>query len=544
MVRNSEIIIAQGIKIDNTYNNVLSYNTSEMLELVNNNRVAYANNYSFIRKETNTIQVGFNYSQVCNANYMAFQNKDYDNRWFFAFIRDIQYVDDGNVNIVFDIDVWSTYYSSLNIMDCFVEREHVNDDTIGLHTIPEDIATGDMVVEKIVEDYSLASDFFVGVLSDWFPISTGEQGAPGKQFNGITIYNGGVFGHQLLLFRVSATSTGQSPDLLALDLYIRITNHDGHIEDIKDMFIIPGAMIDETKLDLHDCHRQSGAFDQTTHFYTIRKTMNENGIVQDIPKVHSFNNISVKNNKLFVYPYNYILATNNNGNQNIYRYELFGNQENATFQIQMALQIGISGRCVPMNYNGQVDENDDESIPLGKYPTCCWSADSYVNWLTQQSVNLPTKFASAIIGVGANLATGNVGGAMLVGAGAVATTIGDLNMAQLKPNIEGGGNTSDVVYSAERNTITFKCMRPKLENIRIIDDYFTRFGYKINETKRPNLTGRQYWNYIKIGAGDRFASGDIQSKYLDEINNIAQKGVTIWHDHDSIGNFDLDNAIV
>ena len=31
---------------------------------------------------------------------------------------------------------------------------------------------------------------------------------------------------------------------------------------------------------------------------------------------------------------------------------------------------------------------------------------------------------------------------------------------------------------------------------------------------------------------------------MDIINNVARNGVTIWHNHDNIGNYNLDNPIV
>ena len=207
------------------------------------------------------------------------------------------------------------------------------------------------------------------------------------------------------------------------------------------------------------------------------------------------------------------------------------------------MSVGISGRCVPLNYNN-ISHNDDESIPLGKFPTCQWSADAYTNWLTQQAVNIPTKIVSGIVNTGLNIAQGNYLNAGLGTANQIAGMIGEFYKANLMPNIEGGGNTGDVSYSSTSNTIYFRKMRSKNEYMKIIDLYFTRFGYKINETKTPNLTGRRYWNYIKIGGSDRFATGNIQTKFLDVINNIAQQGTTIWHSHDDIGNYDLNNTIV
>ena len=542
MARESKIIIAQGIKIDNTYKNVLSYNQAQMLELVQANQIASANNYSFIREYKNTIQVGFPYSQICNANYLAFQNKDYNNRWFFAFISDVQYINENTTNIVFDTDVWSTFYDSMNVMKCFVEREHVNDDTIGLNTVPEGIATGEMVVENTFEDTSLNQFLMIGVFSDWKPTNGGI--GTGEQNDGVCVYNKGITGHNLFLFNLSQAGVEN------LRKYLWLTNGDGHIGDVKDIFIIPKAMIDENELiDVSYTRNIVGDVNVQVDMWKINEDFDVQSISINFPKVHSFNGINVRNNKCFTYPYNYILATNNNGNQNIYKYELFSNENNATFDLQLALQIGISGRCVPKNYNGRIETNDDESLPLGKYPVCGWTADSFTNWLTQQAVNIPTKIVGSVIGAVTGAKSdleehGTVANTIVGGAMTVAGMIGEFYSAGLKPNIEGGGNTSDVIYSAERNTITFKFMRPKLENLQIIDSYFNRFGYKINRTKIPNLTGRQYWNYIKIGGNDRFATGNIQTKFLDVINQIAQQGTTIWHSHDNIGNYDLNNTIV
>ena len=48
------------------------------------------------------------------------------------------------------------------------------------------------------------------------------------------------------------------------------------------------------------------------------------------------------------------------------------------------------------------------------------------------------------------------------------------------PNIEGGGNTGDVNIDTNKNTFTIREMRAKTEYLQIIDNYFTRFGYKVS----------------------------------------------------------------
>lgn len=69
------------------------------------------------------------------------------------------------------------------------------------------------------------------------------------------------------------------------------------------------------------------------------------------------------------------------------------------------------------------------------------------------------------------------------------------------------------------------------------------FGYKILETKIPNITGRSTFNYVKILSDETIGYG-IQNKELERINDIFRNGVTIWHNHSNIGNYSLNNSIV
>lgn len=84
----------------------------------------------------------------------------------------------------------------------------------------------------------------------------------------------------------------------------------------------------------------------------------------------------------------------------------------------------------------------------------------------------------------------------------------------------------------------FHKLRVKTECLKIIDDYFTRFGYAVKSLAMPNITGRKYWNYVEIGASE------VPAKYMDTINNACRRGVTIWHNHANVGNYSLNNTIV
>ena len=148
--RNSIIILAKNINMDKEYQNIIDYSENELVSLCENNNhlVAKQNNYSFLKPNTNVINVGINYSTCLQANYIAMQNPSYSNKWFFAFIDRVEYNSESSTNIYYTVDEISTWWSYWTRKICYVEREHVNDDTVGLHTIPEGLETGDYICNQ------------------------------------------------------------------------------------------------------------------------------------------------------------------------------------------------------------------------------------------------------------------------------------------------------------------------------------------------------------------------------------------------------------
>ena len=550
---NSKILLCKDINVDKNYINVLDYSESQMLALCQSSEhlIASQDHYSFIRNK-GTISTDFTYSQCLQANYIAFQNSDYSNKWFFAFIDDVIYNGESNTELKYTVDVWSTWFDKWTPKSCYVVREHVNDDTIGANTIDESINTGEMISEDETKDSSF-NDFALIIESDYNPETQ-------KEFNQFHMQNGNFFGSGLYIFRFtldgldtsgSASRTSIANAMLFMSDVITSKTSDF----IKGMFVVPTALLDLGNIASHTVPAHSGLGEYSFETF-VSPTGAPSYFNVNVAKKTSFSGYNVKNNKCLVFPYNYLLATNNAGNQAIYKYEDFLDSNNATFQFVGALQIGGSGRLIPRNYrtlDANQGDNVDESLPLGKYPTFEWSSDAFTNWLTENAVNIASSVALGVAGVGASAITGGlsapVSGAVATGAGMSASQnilslVGGFVQANLLPNITGGQNTGDVNYSAQLNGFTMKRMRPKLEFLRIIDDYFSRFGYKINRVKTPNLTGRAYWNYIEIGPSEEIGYGDVPSKYMEEINQACKNGVTIWHNHANIGNYSLQNTIV
>lgn len=556
----SEIILCRNIKLDKNYINVLSYSTEQMLDLCRRNAIATASDYSFIRQHNNNIFTGFTYEQCLQANYIAFQNKDYSNKWFFAFIDEVNYSGESNTEIRYTIDAWSTFFDNWQKQPCYITRQHVNDDRLGLHIIYEGLNVGEVEAINVVKDDALDNTcgYYIVVGSNW---DIGDNSNPSKQIVGSSLYNGLISAEKLFVFSAALGSSIEQA-VINLQLFLFQTASDGHLADIRNVYIVPNFCISAGDLQIHE----KTVGDSTCTYYTIPYNT-------EIPTSKltgtcntNYSGYKPKNNKCYIYPYHYLYVTNNNGNNAIYKYENFENFNSPEFQINLIMTIGCSGRIIPQNYKG-IRDNVDESLPLAKYPICEWNCDAYINWLSANAVNVPTTIALSMGGgastmipmSNSSLASGsdtnsrqqniinNLGGAAGAGtsiAGGIASTIGAFYSASLLPSVQGGNNTGDVIFVSNANNVLIYEYKVKDQFLKVIDEYFTRFGYRINEVTMPNIVGRRNWNYIEIPSSESIGYGSVPSQYMEQINNACRKGVTIWHNHDNLGNFNLDNSIV
>lgn len=82
-------------------------------------------NISYIRKD-NYIRYPEHIDNLLEYNYCFYQNENYTDKWFFAFIVRMEYVNDNCTNIYIKQDVWQTWQFDLVFLQSFVEREMIN----------------------------------------------------------------------------------------------------------------------------------------------------------------------------------------------------------------------------------------------------------------------------------------------------------------------------------------------------------------------------------------------------------------------------------
>ena len=532
-MRNSKIIIAKGIKLDKEYRNVLDFSESDMLSLVNANKVAESDTYSFI-KDTGNISVHFNFNDCIYCDYMAFQNPDYDNKWFFAFIDDATYINDGVTELHYTIDVWSTWFGRLTTKPCFVVREHVNDDTRGLHTVPENLETGEYIVTRSdtyeYTDYYMVAGITDNILKQTDPLMHNK-------------YNGVISGITYIALQSE----------IDVNHFIFRYNNAGKVDAITSLFMVPSEYIDNVSWITDDTgtvnfqyiSKANGVF-EIGSMDVIKPTIIGEGESGYIPK----------NNKVLTFPYCYLYVDNNAGAGSIYQYEHFTAPEGAIydtcrFDVSGTISPGCNIKFTPVNYKN-CNFNYSESLNGAKLPLGGWINDTFTNWLTQNGVNIAVSGLSSLV----QLAGGVVSASSGVGAGVgafqianatvgIASTVGAVYQHSLIPDqAMGNANSSDISYALNYSGATFYEMSIKKEYAKIIDNYFSLYGYKVNTTKNPNITGRQNYNFIQIAESENLGYGEIPAKAMEMIDNIARRGVTIWHNHTNLGDFSVTNNIV
>lgn len=547
MNRNSQIILVSDMKLDKDYRNVLNYSEQQMLELCITKQIATSTNYSFLEPGKNIINTQFTYTQCLNSDYIAFQNPRYNNKWFFAFIDKVEYVSDKATKIYYTIDEFSTWYSYWTPKPCYVVREHVNDDTIGLHTIPEQLETGEYITlgNPIKLNNYDSGSYICMAVSEMIPevTSIGES-AEQKTINGI--YTG--------LYYMIFTS----PDFCTN--MIKIYDKKSKADAIVSIFLVPKVFgISETaQAIVGTAEGISFAFllpNKTDTFSTLveNTTLEMNTVLGG--------SYTPKNNKLFVYPYNYIVLTNNAGTDVPLNYEDFIDNRPG-FKIIGSITPGCSIRCVPLNYK-KVSDSDGSmnsynfGIQGAKLPVCAWNSDTYTNWLTSNGVNIALSTIANIAQIGVGAIGVASGGGALAGVGAISSgvaglvgTAGEVYTHSKVPD-QARGNTSsgDITYSALNSVFTVYRMCLREEFARSIDAFFTKLGYKVNIIKTPNITGRVNFNFVQIAETENVgypsnSQISVPASSMETINRIFRAGTTVWHNYGNLGDYSVDNSII
>ena len=533
-------------KLETDYENTYKFTSLEAQTNYFNSLIeagATFTNYTYVRKDKYVV-VDKNIDDIIKYNYLFYENPGFPSaKRYYCFITQMEYVSENSTRVYFDTDVMQTYQFDLTFNRCFVEREHVSDDTIGANTIPESLETGDYILNGAVTIPDMASAHVV--VGSTISLTAGDANDNMYDRTG-GVQNGIYSGLGYYLFQ----STEDVNKMLK-----RCAYH-GKSAGIILMFMAPDSLTAYNDIVWNNHHIVDTSANVDYYCFSMGETsgaMLIPALTQSIGKKTDLNGYVPRNNKLLAYPYNYLNVTNFNGVDVQYRYEYFtGN--NCNFNAHGCIGAGCSIVMTPTNYQERTGSNSKYKaifeIPCGKYPVCSYSSDYYTNWLSQNGLNIKAQFMqgfnSALFGIGNSVLSGEIGNLSLGMQNTfnkISDTIATMDYHQMQANsVEGNTNCGDVNFAEGYIGFGFYPMSIKAEFARIIDNYFSMYGYKVHTVKVPNITSRRYWNFIKTVNCN--VEADIPQEDLQTIRDNFNKGITFWHDPANIYNYNLNNTIV
>ena len=504
--------------------------------------------FTYQRKD-GTIRFPAHIDDVRTYNYCMYRNDAYSNKWFYAFITNMEYANDGVTMIRIETDVWQTWQFDLTFKRSFVEREHTNNDAVGANILDEGINVGKYVVNSFSEfKYQTnPQDCNVVALVSDLPDGTYSLEPEVRMIGGVPQ---GCYSLVLDPLGTNLTDFAHAFDAQA------------KADAIVSMYILPKAFTPGILMGTFvkysdDGHTQLYSFD----YGLLPRTL-------DAPVMGTYywdrnttiNGYTPKNNKLFCYPYNYLLISNNNGEDKEYYWEDFSSSQ-AQFTMKGVPSLGCNIRIIPSNYKStNLSGGYEWSMEAGSLPQVSWNSDHYLNWEASQGVKGGVNAASSYVSdygkAGEAVASGKeqvTPANVLEGIARTLSSFGAVFKGifsevssgyseSLKPNELRGQSTGDLNYANSKTCFTGYKMSIKAQQAQMIDDFFSMYGYRTDRLKLPNITGRSNWNFVKTQVCN--VIGNVPQGDIEQIKQIMNNGITFWHNPATYLDYSQNNTIV
>lgn len=498
--------------------------------------------------------VAFNIGEdaIRNCNYMLFQNQNFSDRWFFAYILRTEYRNNNLTYVYYKIDAMQTYGNDITLMDCFVERENTATDGMFEHLIDEGFRVSEYVKNDAVtevHDFGIM-DVIVFSGSDYENRGTVEDPDYVPVISACKSWQGFLNGLSPRVFHVM-DNNGNWDDS-EID---RMTEWINHMTELQQGNAIVGAIMFPKDMIAYGS--------DAMHYAITPKSL----MINRVGVGDKLDGYTPKNKKLYNSPFCVNIFGCSDGQVEVLQPEYLG--DNAYIEILANVSMTPSIMGIVEDYKGRQD-NWEHTISFDAFPQVAMSLDGYKAWvasggLARLNLNTATSVVKDTVNIVSGIAntvsgqdlfvTSNKGSAeelkgisqgwsgVTQAIGGVADLVSDVGNAMitmdvaktLPPSLKGHSNTSILMaylylrFFTEQRTI-------KSDVAKSIDNYFTMFGYKVNTVKKPTLHNRSRFTYVKCRGAK--VEGGAPSEIITEIEAILDRGCRFWADHEHIGDYD------
>lgn len=536
---------------------------------------------TFLRKD-NAIMVDkdADWLNANGVNYCRFKNPSYNGRWTYCFIDKIEYVAPETSKVYIRTDVFTTYYDIVNLNQCFIEREHVSNDTPYSNTVPEPIGSSELnrlhsvrllgdsisnddanwlVAFNISQDLTADLGGYLGVVS--------VGGIPsGTYWYGVTPANAIRFTNWLI-----DHSAGES--ILSISLI-----------SIYSSWINDGTTVNMDGEDVFVYHLRDTGSAESGYAGAFTINIGAGGAPSVSGGAGQVNSVDVvvdgyingirselNNMKVLNYPYMaFELFTYDGSSVTLVPQDTIYNDGYGSYfyKIRDTLVQGTTPSetaIVAAASRGSDEDRPYTTVSFSGFPQMSVAVDAYASFLARNANSLKFQkdvavrdmnwkmFSAAKDGVGSMIGmfTGgqtagnamNSAGGMLsayknfISAGDQVDAI-NAKMLDAKNAPDGvAGHASDgALFELNRLGIWFAVKRINWAMLVTIDNYFDRYGYQVNRIGTPQWNSRDRWNYVKTGGAN--VGGAIPAHDKETFNQLLDSGLTVFHSPSLYGQYD------
>lgn len=513
-------------------------------------KVTILTNYTYQREHRNWLKVTDPNGLMDKCNYLMFVNESYENKRMYAWITNVNWVNNETCEIEYEMDYVQTFLFDIynrgaganHLPTTWVERQHGYTDVMGDNIQPENVNLGEY---KYNDTYKRKIDLSEGVAVFGVSRSNGR------------IYDNIFSGVELKAYDLTV---GGIVDIINSFLAGHTTQN-----DILFAYIVPKYILNAYSTNNNTITAKTSVV-QTTDLDVVFNP-NTNPI--------TLNGYQPKNKKLYTYPYNFFMVSDGNGNNLKLRYEFMAAHQPRA-QIEFAVSPPAMLKLYPYRYKwsgtGFANVYKEECLTITNFPMISWSYDAFAQWVGRSLTANIIKVAATAVGAGVAYAIGmpNAGALLpvtlagkdgpygrdlteqnkykrqakqagaIAGANAVGSILSQGYQAAIEGDISNGSFTSSGSDFATGSCGIYTA-RVSIDGeiAQSIDNYFTLYGYAQNKLMQPNLEARMYYTYVKTTNININGAMPIEAK--TQIANRFNSGIRFWRDYSNFLNYNVNN---
>jgi hypothetical protein len=518
--------------LESDYSNTLYFaNVAAQAAYFTGKTVKVINDFNYIKKD-NSIAINEHIDSLYNCNYVMYQNSNFTNKWFYAFIVRMEWLSNNSTRIYLATDVIQTWFFDITYYQSYIDRCHSDTDVVGDNIVPEDF-TG---AGRGGYDQAGSQDLTPNWVTVFATTQPDGTPLPPTELSGIVSGTGAAWRHEynnatLTSLLNQYVKNGTATAVAKIQQW-PAGNHSATFSFAKHPSTINGYSPKNKKL-------LSGAFiscylamfGQELEFnpeYITGNSVSAQIVVDDTSgsvgcTVTNYGNSNIANFSLVAVIPESSWAYNQYKND----YNLHSGS-NAIYQERMRYQRNLNAA------------NANVGAVQGIASTIAGVVDTInpVTWALskgRQAVSNVVESAQQTYNQGA------IAGWYEKGVDEISQDLASITESYNAP-ATGSVATSNIYITGNKTALSYGYKVPPRDIIKRCDDYLTVYGYKQSTYKVPNLHARLNWTYIRT-LGLR-ASGNFPDEDMDLIKRIFDKGIFFWSSTAVFGNFDQSNPIV